>query len=376
MADGKPGTNSSGHYNVIDWRSWKLARVCRSTLAAESQAASEAADALLFVNTFWNLLWRPWLPLDNLQTAKATIRPKLVIDAKALYDLLDRPQIQANSNTDKRTMIEALVTQDKIKCCNGKTLWVSSENQWADGLTKQSAAQLLADRLRTHEVSLKSDTSFQAAKKKTPLERKRNMEMFAAPRPTRALSTTFLATMMTTMVNAETPDNIHLTYHYHPYDYNQIYVTALTVMLTMFALLFGVLLLHRGGRAHHEIPLSAEGDRSARSSTPAMIDSTTQTEDNYESLESLRQRTDALCTEHTAELTALHHQLREKEFELYRRTQSPVFFTRSGRCWHADPECPVRYGSTEANVQSREYCTRCAHHLGSSNTSDHEDVSP
>ena len=27
-----------GHYNVLDWRSWKLARVSRSTLAAESQA--------------------------------------------------------------------------------------------------------------------------------------------------------------------------------------------------------------------------------------------------------------------------------------------------------------------------------------------------
>ena len=34
----------AGNYAVLDWRSWKLARAARSTLSAESQAASEAAD--------------------------------------------------------------------------------------------------------------------------------------------------------------------------------------------------------------------------------------------------------------------------------------------------------------------------------------------
>ena len=77
-----------GHYNIIDWRSWKLARVARSTLAAESQAASDAADALLFASTFWRLLWEPWLPLDDIKTAQCANSPKLVVDAKALYDLL------------------------------------------------------------------------------------------------------------------------------------------------------------------------------------------------------------------------------------------------------------------------------------------------
>ena len=55
----------AGHYVVVDWRSWKLQRVARSTLCAESQAASEAADALLYTTTFWNLLWQPWLGLDT-----------------------------------------------------------------------------------------------------------------------------------------------------------------------------------------------------------------------------------------------------------------------------------------------------------------------
>jgi hypothetical protein len=46
MVDKTVAKGEQGHYNVLGWRSWKLARVSLSTLAAESQAASEAADSL------------------------------------------------------------------------------------------------------------------------------------------------------------------------------------------------------------------------------------------------------------------------------------------------------------------------------------------
>jgi len=114
--------------------------------------------------------------------------PHLIVDAKALYDLLSKREVQANSGSDKRTTIEVLVTQGKLACSGSTTRWVSSEQQYADGLTKQSSAQLLADRLRTHMVKLKS---FQAAKKKSPQERKRTAEMFAVKRPGRAMMAMF-----------------------------------------------------------------------------------------------------------------------------------------------------------------------------------------
>ena len=115
------------------------------------------------------------------------VEPALIVDAKALYDLLSKPEVQASSGPDKRTTTEVLVRQDKLACCGSKTRWVSSEKQYVDGPTKQSAAQLLAERLRTHLVKLKSDTTFQAAKKKTPQERKKNTEMYALKKPQRAL---------------------------------------------------------------------------------------------------------------------------------------------------------------------------------------------
>ena len=384
VANGAPGQGISGHYNVLDWRSWKLARVCRSTLAAESQAASEAADALLFTTTFWNLIWRPWLPLDDVRTARVPTKPRLIIDAKALYDLLARPQIQATSNSDKRTMIEALVTQDKLSCCEGTTLWVSSENQWADGLTKQSAAQLLADRLRTHEVALKSDTSFQASKKKTPQERRRNQEMFAAKKPQRALYA-LMASMLTAAVAAEEQGPNTTNYTYFDIHFNGIYAYVLVTLLTLF---LGMCFLSQLRPFGEILDRRAEGETSRGTSIPATPpaekhSTSTQTTMTLLSLERLEAQETELRTtialmaqDHQRELDDLelkhgqtvfelghYHgtELAERDRLITRMTQKPIFCTPRGRCWHTDRACLARCQALEQNVMEKDYCTKCSH---------------
>ncbi|CAJ1433599.1 unnamed protein product, partial [Effrenium voratum] len=134
-------------YHILDWRSFRLPRVARSTLAAESQAAAEAADALTFAPArYISLLMNPNLkhgdPMLGVMNTPAT----LAVDAKALYDLLEKREVQASLGSDKRTAIEVIVTKDAKK---------------PDGLTKVSAAQLLADRLRLHRTRL-VDTRFPA----------------------------------------------------------------------------------------------------------------------------------------------------------------------------------------------------------------------
>ena len=113
-----------GQYHLIDWRSWKLPRVARSSLAAESQAASEASDALLYTSVFWKLIWSPFLALEDSKTPKLKHPPRLVVDAKALYDLLVRQDLQTASQADKQTSIEVLVTRDKLSCTGATTLGV------------------------------------------------------------------------------------------------------------------------------------------------------------------------------------------------------------------------------------------------------------
>ena len=173
---------AAGRYQILDWRSYKLARVARSTLAAESQAAGEAADSHLFAATFLKATTVPDYQFDNEGAFAWFNASALIVDAKALYDVLHRDELQVSSGSDKRTHLEILTTKDKLRESIAHVRWVSSERQYADGLTKTSAAQLLADRLRTHQFKLMDDDSYQAARKKPLAERRASANQFARSR--------------------------------------------------------------------------------------------------------------------------------------------------------------------------------------------------
>ena len=79
-------------FSFIDWRSFKLARVSRSSLNAETQAAAEAADALELTKVFWNLIRNPdkHLLSEELRTDSMSA---IVIDAKSLYDAMKKEAV-------------------------------------------------------------------------------------------------------------------------------------------------------------------------------------------------------------------------------------------------------------------------------------------
>ena len=141
----------------------------RSSLNAESQACSAAMDALEYLLIFWEGCIRHNFQLRQVDDFTLEMASALVVDAKALYDSLkaETPSLQG----DKRTKIEVMVTKQKMLSMKSRLKWVSSEAQLADGVTKFSAWQLFADRLRSHHISLQADMSFQASKKKTMAER-------------------------------------------------------------------------------------------------------------------------------------------------------------------------------------------------------------
>jgi hypothetical protein len=59
-----------------------------------------------------------------------------------------------------------MIVKEKMQECQTLLRWVSSEAQYADGMTKPSARQLLTGRLRIHIFKLQADEDFVAAKKK------------------------------------------------------------------------------------------------------------------------------------------------------------------------------------------------------------------
>lgn len=158
-----------GRYSVIAWRSYKLTRVCRSSLAAESQACATAIDELMIVKTLYGMIKDPEINIKNDDIAKGS-RSAVVIDARALYDAINKETIQ--SSLDKRVAIETLVIRDSLKFTNSDLRWVSSERQMADGLTKIGGRQQMSDLLRGGYLQLIYDSTFKASKKKSIEERK------------------------------------------------------------------------------------------------------------------------------------------------------------------------------------------------------------
>ena len=156
-------------YSVLGWRSHKLQRVCRSSLAAESQASASAVDDLMMTKTMLSLLCDPTQDPRSDRTAQRFGQNVLVIDAKALYDALMKPNFV--SAQDKRTAIEVACVQDEARRLQLIVRWVSSERMFADGLTKLAARQSVMDMMRSGKMSISYDKDFVAAKKKTMAER-------------------------------------------------------------------------------------------------------------------------------------------------------------------------------------------------------------
>ena len=146
---------------------------------------------------------------------------------------------------DKRTKIEVMVTKQKMLSMDTKLRWVSSEIQLADGVTKSSTRQLFADRLRSHQISLRSDMTFQAAKKKTLAERQANARKHAISRSGNRHSLDYMIlTSQMMMVQAMQPSfEMALDFAFSP-----------EMTLTLFILLMTMVGWHMWGRATTTTP--------------------------------------------------------------------------------------------------------------------------
>eukprot|EP00435_Cladocopium_sp_Y103_P069297 s223_g33.t1 len=360
---------AEGNYVVLDWRSWKLARVARSTLSAESQAASEAADSLLYVSTFWNLIWAPWKKLEAVETAKAQNESKLVIDAKALFDMLIKEEIQATSTSDKRTTIEVLVTQDKLSCANGKTSWASSELQYADGLTKESAGQLLADRLRSHVTRLKTDESFQASKKKDAATRKRNTEMYAIKKPKRALQAMFTALTGAYAQNIDfNPEECKMQDKSY-FDFAEF----LTILLALLATILVIFLSYLWWRWNSPMAHSEPEQEPDETAAQRLRDEVTGLRREIDMHHRDKVRLRAALENRIADYQRLLKTYKDYQADygphssaeaVHRAAQSFIYMDDGSRFWHSSFYCAK--DRTDREILKINWCRRCSQALGAS----------
>ena len=72
-------------YIILDWRSYGLSRVSRSSLNSEAQACAGAMDALEYLMVLWQGCLSPTFTLQEPGEFGKILQSALVIDAKAPY---------------------------------------------------------------------------------------------------------------------------------------------------------------------------------------------------------------------------------------------------------------------------------------------------
>ena len=105
-------------HNILDWKSCRLARVARSSLSAEAQAAGCASDATEFACRYFEHLRHPDWSLAELLQARSVLSPVMITDAKALYDSYHRESLISNV-TDRRSSLEIRVVNEQIGSLGG-----------------------------------------------------------------------------------------------------------------------------------------------------------------------------------------------------------------------------------------------------------------
>ena len=148
---------------LVDWKSGRSSRVCRSTLAAEASAADEACDRACYVNYFLSEI------LHGIPAFKGNMFLNMVqcTDAKSLYDVLvaENPSV-----SDRRSMVQIRSVQQSMS--PKQIHWVPTFLMHADPLTKVDTKlrQQMLDWLKRPKVQLKEERQHISVKNKDQCE--------------------------------------------------------------------------------------------------------------------------------------------------------------------------------------------------------------
>jgi hypothetical protein len=121
----------------LQWGSHRIKRVCRSTLSAESQAATTAVESGDWVKVVLSELRDGQFKLSRYHEALQNIPGLLLIDAKSVYDYVTRDSGRLPS--DKRLAIDLRVLQYYLEASSWGIKWISGPQMLSDVLTKAAA---------------------------------------------------------------------------------------------------------------------------------------------------------------------------------------------------------------------------------------------
>ena len=119
----------NGAGSMLDWRSGRVKRVVRSTLAAEACSADAGVDHGFFVNCCLGEILGAHRAVDQ----KPPFEHYHATDCKSLFDAVVK---NTSSLEEKRTLLDIRAIREAI--ASWCIRWVPTDQQWADGLTKDT----------------------------------------------------------------------------------------------------------------------------------------------------------------------------------------------------------------------------------------------
>ena len=149
--------------SLVDWRSHRIKRQCRSTLASETMAMDAAVDSAIFAREFMaEILVEAYNPLQSGRLPSNFMPLEAVTDCRSLFDILvkDGP---LSSTQEKRLAIDigglketATEVDPDGERLNEVFKWIDTNHQLADHLTKVKPGHLLRALLSEGRIALRA----------------------------------------------------------------------------------------------------------------------------------------------------------------------------------------------------------------------------
>ena len=156
-------TADGGRASLMDWRSHKIKRQCRSTLAAETMSLDAAVDSGLYIREILaEALIQDYVPCQSGRLPASFIPMAAATDCRSLYDLLVKDSALSTTQ-EKRLAIDigglketAAEFDEQQEQLADVYKWVDTHHQMADHLTKQKAPALLRELLDEGRIALRA----------------------------------------------------------------------------------------------------------------------------------------------------------------------------------------------------------------------------
>eukprot|EP00435_Cladocopium_sp_Y103_P044136 s2398_g12.t1 len=134
VADQQLMTGQSGNFNILDARSHRISRVCRSSYAAETLSTEEAFDIGRLCRGLLATVRGHDMYGKRADVAMDSVDMQVVVDAKDVHDKTNSDTTSFGAQKSLAFVVAWL--RSELRRPRTQLKWTSTENMWVDGGTK------------------------------------------------------------------------------------------------------------------------------------------------------------------------------------------------------------------------------------------------